>query len=89
MFYVDVSTEEAVRRVTGKKLDPTTQEVYTPDNLPTDNKIVMDRLVDVEDPENTKEKVAARSDAFRQNLQQLKGWFSLFGNEQEKMSAFC
>ncbi|RKD94735.1 adenylate kinase [Halopiger aswanensis] len=67
VLYLDVSEEELVHRLTGRRLDPETDEIYHVDYNPPEDPEVEDRLVQRED--DTEETVKERLRVYRENTE--------------------
>ncbi|GAB3673701.1 adenylate kinase [Halopiger thermotolerans] len=67
VLYLDVSEEELVHRLTGRRLDPETDEIYHVDYNPPEDPEVEERLVQRED--DTEETVKERLRVYRENTE--------------------
>ena len=65
--YLEVSEEELVRRLTGRRLDPETDEIYHVEYNMPDDEAVRERLVQRDD--DTEETVRERLRVFEENTQ--------------------
>ena len=80
---LDISQEESLKRALGRRIDPKTGNIYhLQDNPPpvNDNNL-LERLVPVNDPENTEDKLKEIISKYDDNKQGLEAWLSMFGNE--------
>ena len=80
---LDIPAEESLKRALGRRVDPKTGNIYhLQDNPPPPNdNNLMERLVPVNDPENTEEKLKEAINKYDENRQGLEGWLGMFGNE--------
>ncbi|SDR44752.1 adenylate kinase [Natronobacterium texcoconense] len=67
VLYLDVSEEELVHRLTGRRLDPETDEIYHLEYNPPEDPEVEERLVQRDD--DTEETVKERLRVFRENTE--------------------
>ncbi|WP_226007794.1 adenylate kinase [Natrinema salinisoli] len=67
VLYLDVSEEELVHRLTGRRMDPETGDIYHVEYNPPEDPEVEDRLVQRDD--DTEETVKERLSVFQENTQ--------------------
>ena len=80
---LEVSGEECLRRALGRRVDPNTGNIYhLQDNPPPANDTkLQDRLIPINDPDNTEEKLQEKIGKFEENIERLEIWYDRFGNE--------
>lgn len=89
-MFVDVPSNECFRRISNRKIDPTTGIVYHMEDSPPpegDNKL-KDRLQEYTDPEADSSKINHNHMIYEENASQLKKWTSGFGLADSNLSGY-
>ena len=84
VLILETPQEECTRRATGRKIDPTSQQVYHMEtNAPEDSKI-LERLQDYSDAAGETERMNRISTGFEQAIVSIKQWLTRFGLKEAK-----
>ncbi|AFZ71405.1 adenylate kinase [Natronobacterium gregoryi] len=78
VLYLDVSEEELINRLTGRRLDPETDEIYHLEYNPPEDPEVEERLVQRDD--DTEETVKERLRVFRENTEPVIDYYEEQGD---------
>lgn len=82
VVFLDVPTDECLRRFGNRKIDPSNGNIYhMEDNPPPEDPKVRERLQDYQEPEGgtTELKIKESSDRYEHSEKELKKWTELFG----------
>jgi len=81
---LDITKEEALRRALGRRIDPETGIMYhLEDNPPpVDQSPLCERLVPINDPENSEATLIDRLTNYDKNSQEMENWLKMFGIEE-------
>ena len=81
---LDITKEESLRRALGRRVDPNTGIVYhLEDNPPpTDEAPLIERLVSINNAENSEASLIDRLTRYDKNSQEMENWLKIFGFEE-------
>jgi adenylate kinase family enzyme len=82
VFMLEIDNESAARRCLGRRIDPVTNNLYHLDyNEPSMQEIIKERLIKLPGAEAAEQKLPQQFSQFHDNEQELRQWFSLFGEQ--------
>ena len=78
VLFLNTDPAECQRRCTGRKIDPNTQVVYLPGELPTDAK-TLEKLQDFNDEAGDQKRIKQSSEVYDQRIGSILKWSEQFG----------
>ena len=79
VLILETPQEECTRRATGRKIDPTTQQIYHMESNPPEDNKILERLQDYEDAAGDPQRINRISTGFTQAIGAIKQWLTKFG----------